>query len=135
MEYLEELHPDPCMIGHTPLERAHTRQAERFIELNIFYNVTQIFFHTHVFFSDKNQVPAIADAATAKLSSALKSLDQSLNHSEFVIANKPTIADCTLFAAFIHAKRVDIELGAECKNIRCWQDNFSQRNSIKSIHL
>ena len=29
MEYLEELHPDPPMIGTTPGERAHVRAVER----------------------------------------------------------------------------------------------------------
>lgn len=135
MEYLEALFPKPCMIGRTPLEQAYTRQSERFIELNILHNVTKIFFHTHAFFSNQQQVPAIADVAKTKLSSALKMLDKSLNNSGFVIANMPTIADCTLFAAFIHAKRIDIDLGAECENIKHWSTHFSQRDSVKNLKL
>ncbi|MCP5274531.1 MAG: glutathione S-transferase family protein [Burkholderiales bacterium] len=135
MEYLEELYPEPCMIGRTPLERAYTRQIERFIELNIFNPVAQIFFHTQPFFSDKNQVFAIADAARAKLPVVLELLDLKLNGREFVTANTPTIADCTLFAACIHAKRVDIDLGIQYKNIKHWHHSFSQRNSVKRINL
>jgi len=135
MEYLEELHAEPCMIGRTPLERALTRQTERIIEWNIFYPVAQIFFHTQAFFSDRQQIPAIADAAKSKLSSALALLDQTLNNQQFAIANKPTIADCTLFAAYIHAQRVNIDLSIHAKNIKYWYQTFSQRPSIKSLNL
>ena len=33
IEYLEELNPDPPMIGTDPLERARVREAERMIDL------------------------------------------------------------------------------------------------------
>ncbi|MEO6967128.1 MAG: glutathione S-transferase N-terminal domain-containing protein [Rhodanobacteraceae bacterium] len=39
MEYLEEKHPDPALIGTTPEERAETRQWQRRIELNITENI------------------------------------------------------------------------------------------------
>lgn len=35
MEYLEERHPSPPLIGTTPEERALTRQWQRRVELNI----------------------------------------------------------------------------------------------------
>ena len=98
-------------------------------------NITQIFFHTQLFFREQQQIPAIAEVAYAKLPLALKILNDSLNNSEFVIANKPTIADCTLFAAFIHAKRIDLDLGMECENIRYWYLQFSQRDSVKKLKL
>lgn len=34
-EYLEELHPEPALIGRTPAERAQTRQWWRRVELNV----------------------------------------------------------------------------------------------------
>src|SRR5437899_12775931 len=35
MEYLEELHPTPPMLGTTPRERARVRELERIAELGI----------------------------------------------------------------------------------------------------
>jgi len=131
MEYLEECFPEPCMIGQTSQERAATRQAERFIEWNIFYPVAQIFFHTQPIFHDRPQIPAIADAARVKLPAALTLLDQTLGNHPFVITDKPTIADCTLFAACIHARRVDIDLGDGCAGIAQWYQRFSQRPNAK----
>ncbi len=35
IEYLEELHPDPPMIGIEPLERARVRELERFADTSV----------------------------------------------------------------------------------------------------
>src|SRR5215470_19985113 len=43
MEYLEELHPNPPMLGTTPLERARVREIERIIELGVLGRIAQIF--------------------------------------------------------------------------------------------
>ena len=39
IEYLEELHPSPPMIGTTPLERARVRELERIVELGVLNSV------------------------------------------------------------------------------------------------
>src|SRR5215467_15796647 len=39
IEYLEELHPTPPLLGTTPLERARAREAERICELGVLGNV------------------------------------------------------------------------------------------------
>ena len=35
IEYLEELHPDPPMIGTTPQQRARTRELDRMADLGV----------------------------------------------------------------------------------------------------
>ena len=37
MEYFEELHPEPPMIGTAPLERARVRELERIADLGVSY--------------------------------------------------------------------------------------------------
>ena len=49
IEYLEDLHPTPPMIGTTPLERARVRELERICELGVLSSVAQIFQNTHPF--------------------------------------------------------------------------------------
>src|ERR1700756_3766189 len=39
IEYLEELHPEPPMIGKTPGERARVRELERIAELGVMNGV------------------------------------------------------------------------------------------------
>lgn len=50
MEYLEELFPQPVMIGLSPLARARTRELERFIDTAIAARINSIFFNTSQIF-------------------------------------------------------------------------------------
>ena len=42
IEYLEDLHPSPPMIGREPLERARVRELERIAELGVLQPVARI---------------------------------------------------------------------------------------------
>lgn len=53
MEYLEELFPQPVMIGLSPLARARTRELERFIDTAIAARINSIFFNTSQIFQDR----------------------------------------------------------------------------------
>src|SRR5512144_2168168 len=46
IEYLEELHPEPPMIGTTPLERARVRALERTADLGVLIGVARVFHAT-----------------------------------------------------------------------------------------
>src|SRR5262245_36066197 len=51
IEYLEELHPEPPMLGTTPLERARTRELERIAEIGVLSGVAGICQNTHPMFA------------------------------------------------------------------------------------
>src|SRR5438105_15713620 len=57
MEYLEELHPKPPMIGASPLERARVRELERIAELGVLSSVGTIFQNTSPFFAGRLKQP------------------------------------------------------------------------------
>ena len=42
IEYFEELHPEPPMLGRTPLERARVRELERIADLGVLIRVARI---------------------------------------------------------------------------------------------
>ena len=48
IEYLEELHPEPPLLGATPLERARAREAERRVDYGLMAPITRFFFNHHV---------------------------------------------------------------------------------------
>src|SRR5215471_11481807 len=47
MEYFEELHPNPPMIGSSPLERARVRSLERIVEQGVLARIGAVFQNTH----------------------------------------------------------------------------------------
>src|SRR6266436_1109752 len=53
IEYLEELHPEPPMIGRTPRERARVRELERIADLGVLGSVGTYFQNTHAFFAGR----------------------------------------------------------------------------------
>lgn len=131
IEYFDELHPDPPMIGTDPLERARVRELERLAETSIFNRIARIFFNTSSVFASMRQVPEAAEQAREGLPRALRIMDDRVGSSAFVAGPRPTIADCTLFAAFEHAKLAEVEIPAEYENLTRWYAAFSQRPSAR----
>jgi glutathione S-transferase len=133
IEYLEELHPEPSMLGTTPLERARVREAERICEIGVLSNVGTIFQNTHPFFAQRvKQSPEAADNARTRLNAALTVVNGRLAQHEFVAGSKPTIADCTLLAALDFAAFSGIELDPKLSNVHRWYGEFKQRPSAQA---
>jgi glutathione S-transferase len=130
IEYLEELRPEPPMIGRTPLERARTREAERICELGVLGSVATIFQNTHPFFAARvKQSPEAAENARGRLENALRVLDDRLARTTFVAGEAPTIADCTLLAALEFAAFGGIDVPARFEHVHRWHQAFKQRPS------
>ena len=132
IEYFEELHPNPPMIGTTPLERARVRALERLCEMSVLGRIAVIFQNTHPLFASRvKQSADAADTARAALAANLKVLDAKVGSNAFVAGATPTIADCTLFAALKFGEFAGAPLDRGYKNVARWYDAFSQRPSAK----
>src|SRR4029450_6678334 len=89
MEYFDELHPEPPMIGTTPLERARTRAAERIAEIGVLSAVGTIFQNTHPFMAGRlKQSPDAADNARTRLNANLGVLDKLIGNNPFVAGKR-----------------------------------------------
>lgn len=130
IEYFEELHPNPPMIGTTPLERARVRAIERLCELSVLGRIAVIFQNTHPLFASRlKQSADAAESARAALATNLKVLDEKIGSNPFVAGSQPTIADCTLFAALQFAEFGQIAIDPSLKNLHRWYESFKQRPS------
>ena len=133
MEYFEELHPEPAMIGKTPVERARTRAAERIAELGVLGSVATIFQNTSPFMAGRlKQSADAAENARARLHANLKVLDELIGSQPFVAGAKPSIADCTLLAALDFAAFAGVEIDPAFKNVGRWYSSFRQRPSAQA---
>ena len=130
IEYLEELHPEPPMLGRQPLERARVRAAERICELGVLSNVAAVFQNTSPFFAGRMKQSAdAADNGRTRLAANLKVLDAVVGDRPFVCGERPTIADCTLFAALEFAEFAGLPLDPAYANLRRWHAAFKARPS------
>lgn len=134
MEYLEELHPEPPMLGATPLERARVREVERICDLGVLNAVGTIFQNTSPFFAGRvKQSPDTAETARGRLKTLLKVLDGSIGSKPFVAGSRPTIADCTLLAALEFANFAGAEIDyAAVPNVGRWYESFKLRPSAQA---
>lgn len=130
IEYLEELNPEPNMIGTTPLERARVRELERVCEHGVLAAVGTIFQNTSPFFAGRlKQSADAADNARARLDQVLGVLDERIGSNEFVAGTRPTIADCTLMAAISFGAFAAVSVDPKFANVSRWLTAFQQRPS------
>lgn len=94
-EYLEELYPEPSMLGSGIRERAEVRTLSRIADIyllnNIFLALPQI--------NRKTRVDAIRDMLVAQVTRGMGALERHIGEDDFAVGNTMTIADCTLVPA------------------------------------
>jgi glutathione S-transferase len=133
IEYFEELHPTPPMIGTTPLERARVRALERICELGVLSNAATIFQNTSPFMAGRlKQSADAADNGRARLAANLRVLDDAIGTRPFVAGERPTIADCTLLAGLDFAEFAGVPLDPKFANVARWYAAFKQRPSAQA---
>jgi glutathione S-transferase len=133
IEYLEELFPDPPMIGTDPLERARVRELDRIADLGVLIAVARIIHATNSPLK-LPPVPEVAEQARAALPDALRFLDDRLADGRaFLAGDRPTIADCTLGAAFQFARFGQVEIDPAFTHLARWDAAFRQRPAAQSV--
>lgn len=133
IEYLEERHPAPPMIGSDALERARVRELERIADLGVLIPVARIIHATN---SPLGLPPApeVAAQSRAFLPNNLRFLDQRLADGRpFIAGDRPTIADCTLQAALQFARFGKVEIDPSFGHLARWDRDYRERPTAKSV--
>lgn len=134
IEYIEERHPEPPMIGTSPEERLRVRGLERACDSGVLVPVVDIVHNTYPLFASYfTQRAEVVEDAREALDRALGVLDTIIGDQAFVAGDRPTIADCTLYAGlrygFDHDARLDV---ARYRNVLRWYEQFGQRPSARA---
>ncbi len=127
MEYLEELYPEPVMIGATALERAQVRSRERYIELNVFLRLVRLVHATNSPLGLPPN-PALAENEMRHLPGAMAYVDELVGEGPFVMGDQVSIADCTLLAGFNFAKFGGLEIVDQYSNLVRWFERYALRH-------
>lgn len=131
-EYLDEISPQPSLIGETPEKRATTRMWTRRIDLNILQPMANGFRFAEglTIFKDRiHCLPESADGLKAIASHWLAWLDGEMAGRPFVCGDALTLADIMLFANVDFFRRVGQPLAAEWSTIAAWHKQMASRPS------
>lgn len=130
VEYLEELHPEPPMIGTDPVERAQVRALER-IANDLIIRAHLWLAHSIDYFAGRiDQKPVVAEAARPFVEEQLRTLEAMIGDKPFLAGDRPTIADCTLFALFQSCRvRFGMPFAADYPRLDAWYARFAERPS------
>jgi len=133
IEYLEEIYPEPCLVGRDAAERARVRSLERVAELGVLRAVAGIVHATNSPLGLPPD-PAVADYFRQQMPASLQYLDERLGDGRsFVAGDVPTIADCTLQAAMQFGRFGQVEIDPQCRNLARWDREFRDRPSARSV--
>lgn len=133
IEYLEEISPEPPMIGRTALERARVRELERIADLGVLLAAGRV---VHATKSPLGFPPSpeIAAHFQRMLPEACGVLDARLSDGRpFVAGDHPTIADCTLAAGLQFARFGGVAIDPTFEHLARWDADYRRREPAKSV--
>jgi len=108
-EYLEEIHPQPSLLGATPRENAHVRTLARIADIYLQNNTFLLAVQTRVLAA---KVPVIGGNESiialvgGQLASNMKALDRMIGRDGFACLGRLTLADCALVPALFFLEAV-----------------------------
>jgi glutathione S-transferase len=134
-EYLEDIHPEPPLIGNTPEKKAETRKWTRRVDLNICEPLTAAFRFSVGLKLFQDRIPTIPEAADGLKKVAqhyLKWLDGEMAGKEFICAKRFTLADILLFCFLDFGATVGQPIDPDFKNVTAWFARVKERPSAKA---
>lgn len=134
-EYLEDIHPEPALVGNTPEQKAETRKWTRRIDLNICEPMANGFRYSQglPLFKDRMvTVPEAADGLKRIAQDRLKWLNGEMAGKEFVCGKRFTLADILLFGFLDFGNTVGQPINPEFTNIASWFARVKERPSTKA---
>ena len=108
-EYLEEIYPEPSMLGATPRETAHIRTVARIGDIYIMNNMFMLSPQSRA--ATRNQ--GIVDLLGGQVVRNIKALDKIIGKDGFACCGRSTMADCALVPGLFLVENVLPSVGAE----------------------
>lgn len=131
--YLESRYPEPNLFGRTPEETAviemWTRRAEMLVATPMMLGVR----HSHPAMAALDtQNPEVAEYNKASALRAMKVLDRRLGESEWIAADRLTIADILAFTGIDFGRMIKLSPPQELENLGRWADAMRARPAAKA---
>ncbi len=138
VEYLEELHPEPALIGRNPRERAETRMWQRRVELNVTENIHNAYHYAEGLARFAGRIPVAPQAAAGLKRVAqdrLAWLDGMMGRGPFLAGRRFSLADIWLYVWLDFAASVGQPFDRGLPRIGPWFTRVATRPSAAaSLH-
>jgi len=126
--YLESRYPEPNMFGRTPEEVAVIEMWLRRVEMMVATPLMIGVRHTHPAMGAlEAQVPVIGEHNLAASTRALKVLDRRLAESEWLAADRLTIADIVAFISIDFGRMIKFRPPEDLTHLGRWADAMRAR--------
>jgi glutathione S-transferase len=134
-EYLEDIQPEPALIGTTAAEKATTRMWTRRAELAITLPMADGFRFSDglPLFKDRiRTIPQASDDLKATAREGLVWLDGQIAGRDFIAGDRFSLADILLIAFLAFGGQIGQAYDPGLKNIAAWYDRVSTRPSVEA---
>ena len=113
-EYLEEIHPEPSLLGSTPRENAHIRTLARIGDVYLINTAFSLASQTGAL-AAQTPVPtgieSIVALLSGQLASSIRTLDRMIGRDGFACLGRLTLADCALVPALSYVQHMLLNKG------------------------
>lgn len=135
--YLEEVYPEPALLGGTALEKAMVEEWRTRTEQEGFMAVAEAFRNSAPGFKDSaitgpqrfGQIPELAERGKARLAAFWAVLDAQLARHAFVAGETFTAADIDAFIVFGFASRLSLGPDETMPHLKTWAEAVAARPS------
>lgn len=137
--YLEEIQPQPALMGTDPVSKAHIEARQRHMEFDGLMGAAEAFRNSFPGFANRglpgnagavDAVPELVERGKNTVQRFYERLDEALAESEFVAGDAFTIADITaLCTVDFAAGAARVPIPDDCENLKRWHAAVSARTS------
>jgi glutathione S-transferase len=115
-EYLEEIYPEPSLLGITPRETAHIRMLARLADI---YIINNTFMLSRLTGALSRRTPtaarndSVSDQLAVEVVRNLKALDKFIGKDGFACCGRITLADCALVPGLFRVENILPAVGVD----------------------
>lgn len=138
--YLEEIHPEPPLMGHAPEEKAAIAMWEHRCEIDGFLAMAEYFRNSTPGFRNRAlpgpiehaQIPALAERGRRRVQHFFDWLNERLGESAFVGGADYSVADITALVTVDFAGWAKLGIPQGHVHVRRWYDTVAGRPSAEA---
>lgn len=138
--YLEETHPEPPLMGASPLDKARVEMWQRVMEQDGLAAVGETYRNSAPNLAGRrmagtaggDQIPEIAEQGRERVAEFLDMLDERLGEADYVAGDSFSIADITALCTVDFARAIHMAPADSHTNIKRWHTVVSDRPSARA---